>query len=140
MLSTAIASMETADDKKAMPKVLIVEDDDALARMLKKVVSQIADPDLAYDGEEALKLLRAGTTQYRLVLTDIMMPRLDGHALAKEMKKDRQLSMIPVIMLTAKAGPTDVVSGINSGARFYVTKPFQQDDLLSKIKKALGMK
>jgi DNA-binding response OmpR family regulator len=131
--------MEPTADKNALPKILIVEDDDALARMLKKVVGQIADCDLAFDGEEALKLLRAGT-HYRLVLTDIMMPRLDGHALAKEMKKDKQLAMIPVIMLTAKAGPIDVVSGINSGARFYVTKPFQHEDLLSKIKKALGMK
>ncbi|MEZ4254173.1 MAG: response regulator transcription factor [Polyangiales bacterium] len=126
--------------EKSLPKVLIVEDDDALARMLKKVVSTIADPDLAYDGEEALGILKTSATDYRLVLTDVAMPRMDGHTLAKEMKKEKRLQMIPVIMLTAKAGPTDVVAGINSGARFYLTKPFQQDDLLAKIKKALGLK
>jgi DNA-binding response OmpR family regulator len=74
-----------------------------------------------------------------LVVTDVMMPRLDGLQLVQRMKMNPALARIPVIMLTAKGGPRDVIMGINSGVRHYVTKPFKHDELIGKIKKALHL-
>jgi DNA-binding response OmpR family regulator len=74
----------------------------------------------------------------RLIVTDVMMPRLDGMQLVARLRAEPRLAAIPVIMLTAKGTPRDVIQGINSGVRHYITKPFKQDDLLSKVKKTLG--
>jgi len=65
------------------------------------------------------------------------MPRLDGLALSKKMKENPNTARIPVIMLTAKGSPKDVIGGINAGARAYLTKPFKQEELLEKAKRAL---
>lgn len=69
-----------------------------------------------------------------------MMPRMDGLTLAKQLKGDPRLGHVPVVMLTARTGPRDVIAGINAGARFYVTKPFKTDELLTKVRKALGQR
>lgn len=128
---------------KSAPKtvrMLVVEDDQDLALMLRKMLSTLGTVDVAYDGEEAWKKLQAEPNGFYLVITDIMMPKVDGLELARRMKKDPVLNRVPVIVLTAKAGATDTVAGINAGARFYVTKPFQQDQLIAKVKKALGIR
>jgi CheY-like chemotaxis protein len=72
-----------------------------------------------------------------VIVTDLMMPRIDGLTLAKTLKGDPNIGNIPVVMLTAKSGKMDMIIGINAGARHYVTKPFKAADLLDKVKKAL---
>jgi putative two-component system response regulator len=116
---------------------VIAEDDPAIAAMLEKVLSQHYDVSLAHDGKKALALA-AQLPRPALLLLDIMMPGLDGHAVAAEIKKLPELKAVPIIFLTAKSGATDVIKGIQSGARHYVTKPFKIDDILAKVKKALG--
>jgi DNA-binding response OmpR family regulator len=118
------------------PRILIVEDDQDLLRMMQRMLGAIADIVTATDGEQALKLLATGTPP-DLLITDWMMPRKDGLTLVKEMKQNDQLKQIPVVILTAKTGPRDVIAGINSGARHYLTKPFKPDELISKVKKVL---
>lgn len=122
------------------PRVLCVEDDPALLKMLATMLEPIAKVSTATDGQEALDILQGGGRAPQLVITDVMMPRMDGLTLAKTMKKSPELSRIPVIMLTAKGGALDVVAGINSGARHYLTKPFKRDELLDKARRLLGVK
>lgn len=105
--------------------------------MLEKVLSQHYDVSLASDGRQAL-VLAAQPPRPALLLLDVMMPGLDGHAVAAEVKKHPELKSVPIIFLTAKSGATDVIKGIQSGARHYITKPFKIDEVLAKVKKALG--
>jgi DNA-binding response OmpR family regulator len=118
-------------------RIVIAEDDPAIASMLQKVLSQHYDVSVAHDGKQAL-VLALQPPRPALLLLDVMMPGLDGLGVAAEVKKDPNLKSIPIIFLTAKAGATDVIKGIQSGARHYLTKPFKIDEVLAKVKKALG--
>lgn len=119
------------------PRILVAEDDPDLLKMLEHVMRALGDVVTAVDGQDALEKARAGPVP-DVIVTDLMMPRLDGFALAKQLKSDPRLTHVPVVMLTAKTGPRDVIAGINAGARFYVTKPFKTEDLVAKVRKALG--
>ena len=116
---------------------MIAEDDPAIAAMLQKVLAPDYDVSIAPNGRRALEL--AAELPYpALLILDIMMPLLDGLGVAAEVKKHPELKAVPIIFLTAKSGATDVIKGIQSGARHYIAKPFKIDDVLSKVKKALG--
>lgn len=119
------------------PRILVAEDDPDLLKMLEHVMRALGDVVTAVDGQDALEKARAGPVP-DVIVTDLMMPRLDGFGLAKQLKSDPRLTHVPVVMLTAKTGPRDVIAGINAGARFYVTKPFKTEDLVAKVRKALG--
>lgn len=119
-----------------LPKILVVEDDADLLHMIKTMLGTIGEVTLAKDGMEALDLLRTGFKP-DVIVTDLMMPRMDGLTLAKTLKEDPDFGNLPLVMLTAKSGPMDMITGINAGARHYVTKPFKAADLIDKVKKAL---
>ncbi len=120
------------------PQVLVAEDDEALRKMIGHFLSDLGiEVHMAGDGLTALEWLRNQERPPDLLVTDVMMPRLDGLALVQKIKSDPQLSRMPVIILTAKDRPTDVVTGINAGARHYLTKPFKKDELLAKVKRVL---
>ena len=119
-----------------LPKILVVEDDNDLLQMIKTMLSAVGEITLARDGQEALDLLKSGFRP-NVIVTDLMMPRMDGLTLAKTLKNDPNVGNIPLVMLTAKSGPMDMITGINAGARHYVTKPFKAADLIDKVKKAL---
>jgi CheY-like chemotaxis protein len=119
------------------PKILVVEDDADLLQMIKAMLQVIGEVTLARDGQEALDILKSGFRP-NVIVTDLMMPRIDGLTLAKTLKHDATIGNIPVVMLTAKTGPMDMITGINAGARHYVTKPFKAADLVDKVKKALA--
>lgn len=120
-------------------RILIAEDDADLARMLKMLLKTLGDVRTAEDGMDAYTQMRAGFLP-ELLITDVMMPRMDGIALVRRMKQDPDMSRIPVLMLTAKQTPRDVVAGINAGAKHYLTKPFKQQELLEKVRHILGIK
>lgn len=117
-------------------RILVVEDDGDLLSMIKSMLQSLGEVTLANDGQEAIELLRHGFKP-DVIVTDVMMPRMDGVTLAKTLKKHADWQVIPVVMLTAKSGPLDMVTGINAGARHYVTKPFKASELVDKVKKAL---
>jgi DNA-binding response OmpR family regulator len=102
----------------------------AVAQVLRKNNYSV---DLAYDGESGLDLACSGL--YDIVVLDIMLPRLNGISVLSEMRK--QGLETPVIMLTAKSETEDKVIGLDSGADDYLTKPFQTDELLARLR-ALG--
>jgi two-component system, sensor histidine kinase ChiS len=134
----ASASTPPPSSFDSRPRILVVEDDEDLLRMMYRMLSTIADVAMATDGEHALIILKAGPVP-DLVITDWMMPKKDGLTLVKEMKHDEALSRVPAIILTAKSAPRDVIAGINSGARHYLTKPFKPDELIAKVKKVLRL-
>ncbi|MEM9067191.1 MAG: response regulator transcription factor [Myxococcota bacterium] len=121
------------------PVVLVAEDDDALRKMIGHLLSDFADVRLAPDGLTAWEWMKAQDRGPDLLVTDLMMPRMDGLTLVQHIKAHATLSRTPVIMLTAKDRPTDVVTGINAGARHYLTKPFRGEELVAKIKKVLRL-
>jgi two-component system sensor histidine kinase ChiS len=123
----------------ARPRILVVEDDEDLLRMMYRMLSTIADVAMAADGEHAMQILLQAGPLPQLLITDWMMPKKDGLTLVREMKAHDRLKNIPVVLLTAKSAPRDVIAGINSGARHYLTKPFKPDDLISKVKKVLKL-
>jgi DNA-binding response OmpR family regulator len=118
-------------------RIVVAEDDPAIATMLQKVLSQHYDVVMAKDGHQAIALALT-PPKPSLLMLDVMMPGLDGHGVAAEVRKSPELKSVPIIFLTAKSSASDVIKGIQSGARHYITKPFKIDDVLAKVKKVLG--
>ena len=117
-------------------RVLLVEDDAALVALVSKALSANGyDVETARDGVEGLTKLDKAPPN--LVIIDVMMPQLDGMTFVRAIKSHKGTRHIPVIFLTAKSDSRSVVEGINLGAKFYITKPFSIDDLLSKVARAL---
>ena len=118
-------------------KILVIEDDASVRTLLSKSLRakgyEVETCDDGLDG-----LTRLETTKPDLIIVDIMMPRLDGMTFVKAIKGNQATQPIPIIFLTANNDPKTMIAGINLGAKHYVTKPFQLDDLLGKVKKAIG--
>jgi DNA-binding response OmpR family regulator len=126
----------TSDQPGEKKRILIAEDDGAIAAMLVKILDVRYEVHCADSGTEALAI--ADRVKPHLALLDVMMPGLDGYSTAQRLRLLPGLKSIAIVFLTAKSGPMDVVKGIQSGARFYLAKPFKIDELLAKVKKALG--
>jgi DNA-binding response OmpR family regulator len=121
----------------ANENILVVEDDPSVRTLLEKSLkAQGYRVSVCADGLEGLTRLE--NERPDLLLVDIMMPRLDGMTFVRAVKSNAETKPIPVILLTAKNDPKSLIDGINVGARFYITKPFQLDELLAKVRKALG--
>ena len=118
-------------------KILVVEDEADVRSMVRMLLAQLGEIRDAEDGAQALEIISSGFAP-DVIVSDMMMPRVDGTALAKELKKNPKTAKILLVFLTAKTGAKDVIAGINAGARHYVTKPFRAEDLLGKVRKALG--
>lgn len=121
------------------PRILVVEDDVTLCRMVARMLGPMGEVRMANDGVEALRIVRLEFVP-DVIVTDVMMPNMDGFSLTKRLKGDPVTQHIPVVMLTAKDRPGDLVDGINAGARHYVTKPFKRETLVNKVKRALDIK
>jgi DNA-binding response OmpR family regulator len=116
-----------------------VEDDPAIRALLVKALGMTFTVYEAGDGEEACMLFGAIPPPAALVC-DIMMPKLGGLGLATVLRKSPELYRMPILFLTAKDAPRDVVAGINVGARHYVTKPFKIADILTRVKGMVQLK
>ena len=117
-------------------KILIVEDEEKLARFVELELSYEGyEVAKAGDGREGLALLESGG--FDLLLLDIMLPGING---LEVLRRVRKTSGIPVIMLTARDSVVDKVTGLDSGADDYVTKPFAIEELLARIRTALRKK
>lgn len=120
-----------APEESHRPLVLIVDDNADMRRHLQRVCSERWDVMLAGDGESALRAMREQRPD--LVVTDVMMPTLDGLGLASAIRKDPQLSSLPVVMLSARAGVDAAGAGLAAGADDYLPKPFSSADLVNRI-------
>jgi len=116
---------------------LVVEDDAAIRQMLVRSLAHEYTVYEATDGQFALEML-VRMRPPDLMIFDVMMPRMDGWALAAKVKAEARLKPVPIIFLSGRDSPRDIVEGINAGARHYLTKPFKIQDLLTKVAKAMG--
>lgn len=114
-----------------MSSVLIIDDDKELCALMKKCVEQEnLSAIIAHGGMEGLRLADENKDSCSLVILDVMMPDLDGFQV---LKKIREMSNVPVLMLTAKSDEEDKVSGLRLGADDYLTKPFSINELMARI-------
>jgi len=112
-------------------RILLAEDEKPLSRVILKIFEKNNySADAVYDGEEALEYLAAGN--YDVLVLDVMMPKMDGITALRKLRADG--NQIPVLMLTAKAEIDDKVLGLDSGANYYLTKPFNTKELLAAIR------
>jgi adenylate cyclase len=121
------------------PRILIVDDNPTNREVLQvRLNSQGYEVITAVDGEDALAKVREFEPD--LVLLDVMMPKLDGISVVKQLKQDSKLRFIPVILVTAKADTRDVVIGLDAGGDDYLTKPFEQAALVARVRSMLRIK
>ena len=116
-------------------KILIVEDDQKISRFLElELQHEGYETDVAADGREGLS--KVNNQKFDVVLLDLMLPNLSGIEVCRRMRKAEDHT--PVIMLTAKDDVSDKVTGLDSGADDYVTKPFAIEELLARIRVAVS--
>lgn len=111
-------------------KILVIEDEKALAESLKSLlVGKGFDVEIAYDGETGAEYAMLGV--YDLLILDVMIPNLNGYQVARQVRARRCTT--PILMLTAKSEIRDRIEGLNAGADYYLTKPFDSRELLACI-------
>jgi DNA-binding response OmpR family regulator len=116
-----------------MTSVLIVEDEKHLAEGLRfNLEAEGYRVDVVADGEAALDLLTRSTDSYDAVVLDVMLPGIDGFGVAREMRRAGQF--VPVLMLTARSHPEDVLRGFEAGADDYIAKPFELAILMARLR------
>ena len=117
--------------KKQTPTVLVVEDHPDMRAFICKLLGPHYKIKEAADGKEALKKLKRYSID--LVISDVMMPRMDGFALLEALKAEEKWRGLPVVMLTARAAAEDKLHALRIGVNDYLTKPFQKEELLVRI-------
>ena len=111
-------------------KILIIEDEKLLADSIKAVLEKKGfQVEAVYDGETGVEYAELG--MYDLLILDVMMPGVDGYQVARKVRSDR--CSTPILMLTAKSDLEDRIEGLNAGADYYLTKPFDTRELLACI-------
>jgi len=117
-------------------KVLIVDDAPNIRMLLEYNLKKEFDLTILEDGAEAKKWLSEGNT-VDILVTDIMMPNVDGYELVEFIRKETEMKNLPVIMLSAKGQSTDKIKGLQTGADDYLTKPFNPEELVIRINNLL---
>lgn len=111
-------------------KILIIEDKKLLADSLKALLEKKGfDVECVYDGESGAEYAETGV--YDLLILDVMMPKMDGFEVARSVRAKR--CGTPILMLTARSGLEDRIRGLNAGADYYLTKPFDSRELLACV-------
>ncbi len=117
-------------------KILVVDDEVDLVETIRFPLEMEGFNVLvSYNGEDALNQARKEKPD--LILLDLMLPKLDGYKVCRLLKFDERYKHIPILMLTAKTQEKDVLLGIETGADDYITKPFDIDKLIKKVKNFL---
>ena len=119
------------------PRFLVVDDFSTMRRVMRALLKDIGFErcEVAEDGAVALEMLRK--SRFDFVITDIMMPNLNGFELLAAIKADESLRQLPVLMVTAEARKDDIVRSVQSGAAGYIVKPFTRSTLEDRVKKIL---
>ncbi|WP_394582391.1 response regulator transcription factor [Cytobacillus firmus] len=113
-----------------MERILIIEDEPSIAELERDYLElNHYEADIAATGQEGLERLK--TNAYRLVLLDLMLPDMDGYEVCR---KIREVSEIPIIMVTAKNEDIDMIRGLGRGADDYIAKPFNPNQLIARVK------
>src|SRR2546430_8082692 len=119
------------------PLVLVVEDDPALGDVIVTALKEDGlDAKLAQDGDEAMR--DVDDLSPSVMVLDLMMPKRDGFSVLRELRADGRISNLPVIVVTAIFGMSERLYATELGAADYVTKPFELDDLISRVRALLS--
>ncbi len=122
----------TKDTKRSRPEVLIAEDSLTQAEKLKYLLEEQHYVVTAVtNGKQALEAARKHPPN--IIISDIVMPEMDGHTLCKEIKNDKTLQNTPVLLLTSLSGVEEVLKALECGADSFIRKPYEASDLLSRI-------
>ena len=132
------ASIDSLASEGEKLKVVVVDDNVELVTNLERMLSQWYSVRVAYNGEEALRLVEAEDTD--IIVSDVMMPVMDGMELCRHIKERVEYSHIPFIMLTAKINVDDKQEGMESGADAYVEKPFSISQLHHQIENLIRLR
>lgn len=126
-----------AESKAAKPRVVVADDDNDIRRLVQLTVANAGcEVTTAPDGESALQAVREVMPD--LVILDVLMPRMDGWEVAKELKRDPKTAGIPIMFLTSKGQEHDVLEGFEAGGADYVVKPFSPRELQARVRSALA--
>ena len=113
-------------------RILVVDDEPMLVRLMEFILTKQGHTMLvATNGEEALAKIKS--EKPHLVLLDIMMPRIDGYEVARQVRADDAIKATPIIMLSAKAQEDDIAKGLEVGVNEYITKPFAPEKLVQVV-------
>jgi twitching motility two-component system response regulator PilH len=119
-----------------MPKALVVDDSAVERTIIAKVMTSLGYSILeATDGEEGE--VRAKELKPDIILLDVVMPKRDGFQVCRNLKKAPETAAIPIIIITSKNQDSDKFWGMKQGANAFLVKPFNEDDLIQAVKKAL---
>src|SRR5699024_3846387 len=117
-------------------KILVVDDEKHIVELLKyNLEKNKYIVGVAYDGFEALEKIKK--ERFDLVLLDLMLPKIHGIDVCKQLNNNEETAKIPIIMLTAKSSEMDKVTGLEIGADDYITKPFSVREVLARVKAVL---
>jgi DNA-binding response OmpR family regulator len=117
-------------------KIMVIEDDVIVARTIERSLrGDDFSVTVAHSGVEGLKVARRNIPD--LVILDIIMPGMDGYTVCKQMREDMLLSEVPILFLTAKIKDNDRIAGFKAGADDYLTKPFNVDELILRVRAIL---
>jgi len=133
------AQLESSADSEPKPKhsstVMIIEDDNIVATMLKHILTRRGyEIELVADGRQAAERI-ASDTPPAMVILDVMLPFVDGFELIEQIRQQDSWKKVPIIMLTAKTREEDIVRALDSGADDYIVKPFQPQALIARVKR-----
>ncbi|NGM11819.1 SpoIIE family protein phosphatase [Verrucosispora sp. CWR15] len=118
-------------------RVLVVDDNPDLREHVTRLLVPTWEVSTAADGVEALR--RATESAFDLVLTDVMMPRLDGFGLVAALRADPRTRYVPIVLLSARAGSAEEVAGLSVGADDYLTKPFSGQELIARVRANMAL-
>ncbi len=123
--------------QKKKGKILIAEDNTDMRNYITNLLSNDYEVAAYDNGEKALKEIR--NFQPDIILSDVMMPVMDGFQLIKNIRADKEIAEIPIILVSARAGQESTITGIDSGADDYLVKPFSAKELMARVKQNIDM-
>jgi len=136
LVQNADSDEVTAKAEKETKRILVVEDEEGIVKLVKMYLEHHRyEVIIANDGREGLEKAKAEKPD--LIVLDLMLPKISGYKVCGLLKKDARYAKTPVILFTAKAQEKDVKLGQEVGADAYITKPFEPETLLAKIKELL---
>jgi signal transduction histidine kinase len=137
LLGNAQEDAELAEQNVNAPLLLVVEDNDDMREFISRSLRQQYRVETAVDGEDGLR--QARRLMPDLIVSDVMMPRLDGFGMLTRLRESKRMQSTPVILVTARTGSEAIVQGLDLGAVDYVTKPFKLSELEARIEAQLRM-
>jgi PAS domain S-box-containing protein len=135
--SSSEPRQQSIPGREQCSRILLADDNIDMREYVQRLLLQQYEVVAVADGESALETARQ--LRPNLILTDIMMPRLDGFGLLRALRADPELNDIPVILLSARAGEESRVEGLDAGADDYLVKPFSARELLASVRSHLAM-